>query len=141
MVGERIRELREQNGYTQSELAKKLHLSRSAVNAWEMGTSVPSTQFLVELSNLFNTSTDYILGINKDESVDISYLTNSEKEMIYAMMNHFRKYHFALDTLHDGGYVHPDENYEELYKSGMTVPKCLEGTFAKEYGDRKKPSK
>lgn len=138
MVGERIKELREQNGYTQSELAKKLRLSRSAVNAWEMGTSVPSTQFLVELSTLFNTSTDYILGINKDESIDISYLTNNEKEMIYAMMNHFRKYHYALDTLHDGGYVHPDEDYEELYKSGMSYPKCLKKTLEEEYGDNGK---
>lgn len=138
MVGDRIKELREKNSYTQSELAKKLRLSRSAVNAWEMGTSVPSTQFLVELSNLFNTSTDYILGINKDESVDISYLTNNEKEMIYGLMNHFRKYHYVLDTMHDGGYVHPDEDYEEFYKSGMSYPKILKKTLEDKYGDKEK---
>lgn len=97
MISERIKELRDQNGYTQSELAKKLHLSRSAVNAWEMGTSVPSTQFLVELANIFNVSTDYILGITKMESIDISNLRIEEKEMIYSLLNYFKRYRYPYE--------------------------------------------
>ena len=50
---------------TQAELAKKLGITRSSVNAWEMGISVPSTQYIVELALLYNVSTDYLLGQDK----------------------------------------------------------------------------
>ena len=43
MIGDRIKELREQYGMTQTALAKKLGLSRSAINAWELGLGGPST--------------------------------------------------------------------------------------------------
>ncbi len=42
MIYERIKKLREKQGYTQTELAKMLGVTRSCVNAWEMGISVPS---------------------------------------------------------------------------------------------------
>ena len=69
MVADRIKSLREQNNKTQSELAKQLGITRSSVNAWEMGISVPSTQYIVELANIFHVSTDYLLGINTSASI------------------------------------------------------------------------
>ena len=60
MIAERIKFLREQKAYTQTELAKKLGITRSSVNAWEMGISVPSTQYIVEFGNIFSASTDYL---------------------------------------------------------------------------------
>ena len=53
MIYERIKKLREKQGYTQTELAKMLGVTRSCVNAWEMGISVPSTQSLVQLAQNF----------------------------------------------------------------------------------------
>lgn len=99
MISERIKELREQNGYTQTTLAKELGLSRSAINAWEMGLSVPSTQYLVELSKLFRVSTDYILGLKKEEEIDISALKWEEKEIIYALLKHFHQSQQAINLL------------------------------------------
>ena len=43
MIADRIRSLREQNKKTQTEIAKQLGITRSSVNAWEMGISIPST--------------------------------------------------------------------------------------------------
>ena len=59
MIADRIKKLRQQFGLTQSDLAKKLNITRSSVNAWEMGISVPSTQYVVELAGIFKVSTDY----------------------------------------------------------------------------------
>ena len=73
MISDTIKELREKNDYTQTALAKKLGLSRSAINAWEMGVSVPSTSYLMELAKLFNVSTDYILGLDTKEKIDITF--------------------------------------------------------------------
>ena len=63
-ISERIKELREKQNITLSSLAKKLNITRSAVNAWEMGISIPNVEKLVELSSLFNVSVDYLLGVN-----------------------------------------------------------------------------
>ena len=91
MVGERIKEIREKNGLTQSSLAKKLNISRSAVNAWEMGVSIPSAQYLIELSRLFKVSVDYLLELDRAERVDISFLSEEEKKMLYSLLNYFKK--------------------------------------------------
>lgn len=60
MIADRIKKLRQQFGLTQFDLAKKLNITRSSVNALEMGISIPSTQYIVELAELFKVSTDYI---------------------------------------------------------------------------------
>ena len=50
MIADTIKNLRQQSGLTQSDLAKRLNITRSSVNAWEMGISIPSTQYIVELA-------------------------------------------------------------------------------------------
>ncbi len=115
MIACRIKELREQNGLTQVSLAKRLGLSRSAINAWEMGVSVPSTQYLAELARLFKVSADYLLGLDTKETVDISLLKAEEKEMIYALIEYFHKSNTAFQMLNRLGYVSfDDEAFESL---------------------------
>lgn len=81
---ERIKNLREQMGFTQSQLAKKLYLTRASVNSWEMGLSAPSTSTIVELSRLFHVSTDYLLGLDENAYIRTDGL--SEKE-VGALLN------------------------------------------------------
>ncbi len=90
MIAERIKFLREQKSYTQTELAKKLGITRSSVNAWEMGISVPSTQYIVELSNIFSVSTDYLLGVERTSSIDTSGLTEQDIEMVYRLAEYLK---------------------------------------------------
>lgn len=99
MICERIKEIREKNGLTQAMLAKKLGISRSAVNSWEIGISAPSVQYLIELSKLFKVSTDYLLELNTSETVDISFLDDEEKRMIYSMLDYFKKYGETVRSL------------------------------------------
>ena len=92
MVSERIKDLRERDGYSQTALSKKLGLTRSSINAWETGISVPSTQYLVELSRLFKVSTDYILGMDTSESLLIGNLTIEQKNILSALVEQFERY-------------------------------------------------
>ena len=89
MTADRIKQLREQNGMTQAELARKLHITRSSVNAWEMGISVPSTSILSELAAIFHVSTDFLLGINKTATLDISQLNDTEVLILQNLVNYF----------------------------------------------------
>ena len=91
MIGERIKDLREKLNMTQTALARRLGLSRSAVNAWEMGVSIPSVPYLLQLSELFRVSVDYLLGRSQREMVDISDLSCEEKQVIYSLLHCFSK--------------------------------------------------
>lgn len=93
MVADRIKDLREENRMTQSDLARKLSITRASVNAWEMGISVPSTQYIVELAGIFNVSTDYLLDVTPSASINISGLTEADVRIVYALIEHLRKSH------------------------------------------------
>ena len=91
MVSDRIKSLREQQGLTQSELARQLGITRSSVNAWEQGISVPSTQYIVELAMIFKVSTDYLLGVETTASINVSGLTDEDIELTNRIVEHLRK--------------------------------------------------
>lgn len=122
MIGERIKETRGRNGMTQSELAKKLGISRSAVNAWEMGISIPSAQYLIELSNQFNVSVDYLLERNTQEMVDISFLSEEEKHIIYVFLDYFKKYENTMQALKEQEEQLPPLNFGVGYEKTKSRP-------------------
>ena len=90
MIAERIKILREHLNITQAELAKRLKITRSSVNAWEQGISVPSTLYIVELAHIFGVSTDYLLGVNSTTTVNVSGLSDKDIELIHSIILHLR---------------------------------------------------
>lgn len=89
-LSEKIKQLRENLNITQSELAKTLGLTRSAVNAWEMGLSVPSTQYVVELTKFFQVSADFLLGIEENASVSVKGLNEKQIAAVLNIIECFR---------------------------------------------------
>lgn len=83
-LADKIKSLRENAGLTQAEVARQLGISRSGVNAWEMGLSVPSTQYIVELARNFNVSTDYLLGMKDTPTISIKGLSQKQ---VSALLN------------------------------------------------------
>ncbi len=67
ILADKIVDLRKKNGWSQEELAEKLDVSRQAVSKWEGAQSVPDLNRVLQLSELFGVSTDYLL---KDELSD-----------------------------------------------------------------------
>ena len=90
-IADRIKSLRNNMELSQEELGKLLGITRSAVNAWEMGTSVPSTHMLIELTRIFRVSSDYLLGINDTGTIDVSDLDDDDIEALHALMTYIRK--------------------------------------------------
>lgn len=89
MVAGRIKELREQQNLSQAELGKRLGITRSSVNAWEMGVNLPSTHFLIELSRIFRVSTDYILGLSPRDVLVLDGLNSEEKSILQSLVRYF----------------------------------------------------
>lgn len=61
---ERIKQLRQEDGISQNELAKKIGCSQSAITLWEMGARVPNAIAIIKLAEYFQVSTDYLLGVS-----------------------------------------------------------------------------
>lgn len=66
-VGELICRFRTRKGWTQVELAEKLHLSEKTISKWETGGGYPDIQTLPALAALFETTVDCLLGCNRKE--------------------------------------------------------------------------
>ena len=92
-TADRIKELRQKNNLTQTEMAKRLFVTRSSVNAWEMAISIPSTEKIAEICQLLHTGGDYLLGLNEDETIPISRYTDEEKEILYRLIRYFDSCH------------------------------------------------
>lgn len=67
ILGEKIMELRKRNGWSQEELAGKLNVSRQSVSKWESAMSVPELDKVLQLSEIFEVSTDYLLKDDREE--------------------------------------------------------------------------
>lgn len=90
-ISGKIQHLRKTSNLTQSALASKLGVTRACVNAWEMGISVPSVQSLIDLSLLFDVSTDYILGLERHSSVSLSGLHEEDIKTLYTLIDYMKK--------------------------------------------------
>ena len=75
-IGKKIQKLRKENGLSQEQLAEKFGLSRQSISKWESEQSVPDISNIVQLSELFGVSTDYLV---KDQDED-PLLPNSSKK-------------------------------------------------------------
>ena len=61
ICADKLIDLRKKNGWSQEELAEKLNVSRQAVSKWEGAQSVPDMGRIIQLSELFGVTTDYLL--------------------------------------------------------------------------------
>ena len=91
MISDKIKALRTARGWTQKDLAKRLSVTRNGVNSWEQGLSMPSSALLVELAKTFSVSTDYLLGIESLDSVNVTGLNDRDIAILTELADRFRE--------------------------------------------------
>ena len=91
MTAERIKALREARGWTQAELARRMNITRNGVNSWEQGLSMPSPACLVDLSKVFSVATDYLLGVERLETVNVTGLDEKDVAMLAQLADRLRE--------------------------------------------------
>lgn len=62
----RIRDLREDHDLTQKQIGQILNMSQTGYSQYEIGKNDIPTRILIALSNYYNTSVDYLLGLTDD---------------------------------------------------------------------------
>ena len=88
-LSDKIVELRKKNGFSQEELADRLQVSRQAVSRWEQGTADPSSSNILELSKLFNVTTDYLLNDDYHSDEDLLKIKEIRKDNLQQIVLYF----------------------------------------------------
>lgn len=79
-IAEKIIKLRKTKGWSQEDLAEKLYVSRQAISRWENGTALPDVENILQISKLFNVTTDYLLNDDYKSDSDIPAVQTATKE-------------------------------------------------------------
>jgi transcriptional regulator with XRE-family HTH domain len=94
MFGDNLKKVRETTRLSQSQLAELLSVSQQTVGSWEVNRTSPPPETIVQISNVLNVSTDYLLGISNvpnkplmqqkeklEEDSDIKAVTGDYKKL------------------------------------------------------------
>lgn len=60
---ENLKNLREEKGLSQRQLAEEIKVSQANISRWEKGTQSPSIEWLIIIAQFFDVTTDYLLGL------------------------------------------------------------------------------
>ena len=96
-IGERITTLRKDKDISQTELAKRLNVSRQAVSKWEQGTSTPDTERLIQLAEILDTEVEYLAtGVHPEPGSVVLNVVETverveEKVVVREVVRHVRR--------------------------------------------------
>ena len=89
--GKKLKELRKANNLTQSQLAERIGLAKSIISYYESGDRWPSYDVLIKITRLFHVSSDYLLNIQTERTLDVSDLSEEDILLLELMANKLRK--------------------------------------------------
>lgn len=72
--------------------ARRLSITRNGVNSWEQGLSTPSPASLVDLARLFSVSTDYLLGVEPLNTVNVTGLDERDVAILAELADRLRQH-------------------------------------------------
>lgn len=131
-IGEKIKQVRKEEGMTQEQLAEKLIVSRAAVAKWENGNGVPDIENLKKLSQVF--------GMSIDELMDHSVTNDTKKKDRNTNQEYYETYigkkcNIEMIDWNDGIFDSYLVNQDEKFLYYVTIEKkCKKvGVLAKQY--------
>ena len=86
-----LKSLRKSRGLTQSQLGVSVGLSKAVVSKYENGMGYPTFDVLIKIADYFGVTTDYLLGVSKGKTVDVSKLTESQIDTVHKVIAEFTK--------------------------------------------------
>lgn len=88
--GNTLKKLRLQEGLTQQQLANRLGVTKSVVSYYELQERYPSPEVLTKLASIFYVTTDYLLGLEQSETIDLSGLDEEDVITVKRLISSLR---------------------------------------------------
>lgn len=89
--GNRLRQLRKDRNLTQQQLATLIGVKNSVISFYEVGERMPSPDALRKLALALHVTTDYLLGIERGASVDVSGLDEQDRLVVQMVISRLRE--------------------------------------------------
>ncbi len=86
-----LKQLRKSHNLTQAELGKQIGLSKAVISKYENSMGYPTFDVLIEIARYFSVTTDYLLGVSKGKTIDVSSLTDTQIDTVYRVVSEFNK--------------------------------------------------
>lgn len=80
--GNKLKELRQQAGLTQKQLGEKIQVTKSVISYYELQERYPSPETLVKLAKVFHVTTDFLLGLENQQTLNISDLDDDDIRLL-----------------------------------------------------------
>jgi len=90
MLGDKLKALRIQKGLTQVEVAERIGVSKAIISYYEMSERQPSYEALIKLAQLYNVTTEYLLGIETKKTVEVTGLTRRQVDLVISLIETFK---------------------------------------------------
>lgn len=90
-LGKRIQKLRKDKKMTQKQVAEAIGISASTLCGYESEDKLPPYPTLLKLAKLYGVSTDYLIGLSTDNTLDVSDLNDDEINALRTMIDVLRK--------------------------------------------------
>ena len=78
ILGERLKILRTAKKMSQKELAERIGIAKSVISFYESGDRLPSYDVLIKIARIFNVTTDYLLDVERERTVNVSGLSEED---------------------------------------------------------------
>lgn len=91
--GNKLKQLRLQADLTQKQLAERVKVTKSVISYYELQERYPSPEMLIKLANIFHVSTDFLLGIEKQQTLDVSGLDEEDIRLLQHTISVLRNKH------------------------------------------------
>lgn len=121
--GERLKQLRLENGLTQIQLAETLDVSKSNVSKYESGSVEPNLEILSKISIYFNVDTDYLLGLTDDriKNSDLEWRVSHTQNRLGTILARYRNNEkLSIDNF--AKKIGISELLEEKLEQGIFIP-------------------
>lgn len=86
-----LKQLRKSHNLTQKELGLRIGLSKAVISKYENGIGYPTFDMLIKIADYFGVTTDYLLGVEKNKTIDVSNLNETQIETLQRLIAEFNK--------------------------------------------------
>ena len=92
-LADKLFELRKEKSWSQEKLAEQINVSRQSISKWESGQALPELEKIVELSKIFQVTTDYLLLEDSNKPEIKPVLSEDEKDRYYKQVKSYGFWH------------------------------------------------
>ena len=119
MIGKRLKELRMKRGFSQQELGTAIGVTKVSICGYENGTRLPTLDNLVKISEVLETTADYLLGrevpvMNEENKTYIGAISYEDVQLILALRHYPNIYNKLLKDVN---------RYDKVFITDISVNK------------------